>query len=294
MTLLLSSLVALILYAKYSQCDPFRAKIIKKPDQIYPFFVIQTFGRYPGFTGLFIGSVLSASLSTVSSGINSITTVILEDIYKRISIFSSISGEREALISKILSSIFGILTTLIALLMSYFENNISVIVYQVAGSLTPPILSVFLLGFFAPRSVLVAFIICLMFQLWVLIEANLTVKQYAGRDGRLPVSVDRCLPALNKTLQPIVTQKSNPLLPLYSVSFLWYNINGVFLTIILGLLGILVFGSNDPKSIDKSLLCTWKDAFGCGSSIQTKNQLMKVKNTDIELENLPVERQELL
>ncbi|CAF4074931.1 unnamed protein product [Rotaria sordida] len=151
MTLLLSSLVALILYAKYSQCDPFRAKIIKKPDQIYPFFVIQTFGRYPGFTGLFIGSILSASLSTVSSGINSITTVILEDIYKRISIFPSISGEREALISKILSSIFGILTTLIAFLMSYFENNISVIVYQVVGSLTPPILSVFLLGFFAPR-----------------------------------------------------------------------------------------------------------------------------------------------
>ncbi|CAF4172683.1 unnamed protein product, partial [Rotaria sordida] len=151
MTLLLSSLVALILYAKYSQCDPFRAKIIKKPDQLYPLFVVQTFGRYPGFTGLFIGSVLSASLSTVSSGINSITTVILEDIYKRISIFPSISGEREALISKILSNVFGILTTLIALLMSYFENNISVIVYQVVGSLTPPILSVFLLGFFAPR-----------------------------------------------------------------------------------------------------------------------------------------------
>ncbi|CAF1283413.1 unnamed protein product, partial [Rotaria sordida] len=280
MTLLLSSLVALILYAKYSQCDPFRAKIIKKPDQIYPFFVIQTFGRYPGFTGLFIGSVLSASLSTVSSGINSITTVILEDIYKRISIFPSISGEKEALISKILSSIFGILTTLIAFLMSYFENNISVIVYQVVGSLTPPILSVFLLGFFAP-SIYPFFVIQ-------------TFGRYPGFTGLFIGSV---LSASLSTVSSGINSITTVILEdIYKRISIFSSISGereALISKILCLLGILVFGSNDPKSIDKSLLCTWKDAFGCGSSIQTKNQLMKVKNTDIELENLPVERQEL-
>lgn len=32
--LLMCTLIALILYAKYNQCDPLRAKLIGKPDQV--------------------------------------------------------------------------------------------------------------------------------------------------------------------------------------------------------------------------------------------------------------------
>ncbi len=32
--LLLCGCVGLILYAQYNQCDPFRAKLISKPDQV--------------------------------------------------------------------------------------------------------------------------------------------------------------------------------------------------------------------------------------------------------------------
>jgi Na+/proline symporter len=59
-------------------------------------------GRYPGLTGLFIAGILSASLSAISSGINSIATVILEDIYKRIIVDHSMSDKKQAIISKIL------------------------------------------------------------------------------------------------------------------------------------------------------------------------------------------------
>ncbi len=59
-------------------------------------------GRFPGLTGLFIASVLSASLSTVSSGVNSIATVFLEDIYKRISVGNLLSDRKQAIVSKIL------------------------------------------------------------------------------------------------------------------------------------------------------------------------------------------------
>jgi Na+/proline symporter len=41
-------------------------------------------------------------LSTVSSGINSIATVLLEDIYKRISKENLMSDKKQAIISKIL------------------------------------------------------------------------------------------------------------------------------------------------------------------------------------------------
>ena len=69
---------------------------------MYPLFVIETLGRFPGLTGLFIASVLSASLSTVSSGVNSVVTVFLEDIYKRVIKTNHMSDQKQALVSKLL------------------------------------------------------------------------------------------------------------------------------------------------------------------------------------------------
>ena len=64
--------------------------------------MLETLGQYPGLTGLFIAGILSASLSTISSGINSMATVIVEDIYKRIVVDHSMSDRRQASVSKIL------------------------------------------------------------------------------------------------------------------------------------------------------------------------------------------------
>lgn len=70
---------------------------------MYPLFVIETLGRFPGLTGLFISCILSATLSTFSSGINSIVTVIIEDVYKRLSNKSStLSDKNQLILSKIL------------------------------------------------------------------------------------------------------------------------------------------------------------------------------------------------
>lgn len=59
-------------------------------------------GKFPGLTGLFIAAILSASLSTVSSGINSIVTVLIEDIYKNVWKEHLLSDENQATASKIL------------------------------------------------------------------------------------------------------------------------------------------------------------------------------------------------
>ncbi len=61
---------------------------------MYPLFVTETLGRIPGLTGLFIACILSATLSTFSSGVNSMATVIFEDIYKRLPNKHSMSNER--------------------------------------------------------------------------------------------------------------------------------------------------------------------------------------------------------
>lgn len=63
---------------------------------------METSRQLPGFAGLFIAAILSASLSTISSGVNSMATVIIEDIYKRLSIARPMTDESQAIVSKFL------------------------------------------------------------------------------------------------------------------------------------------------------------------------------------------------
>ncbi|CAF0900125.1 unnamed protein product [Adineta steineri] len=171
--------VGCLIYAKYSQCDPLRAKLISRSDQLYPLFIMETLGRFPGFTGLFISSILSATLSTFSSGVNSIATVILEDVYKRISNKHSISNKHQ-------------------------------IFYQIFGAYAAPILGVYLLGLFSSRvksrSVLVAFVICFIFQTVMLVGSFVTVKSVKKQGGQLPTSVAGCVPSVNITLSLTTNQ----------------------------------------------------------------------------------------
>ena len=50
--------------------------------QLLPYFVLKTMEDLPGLPGLFIASIFSASISTLSSGINSLGAVTLEDVFK--------------------------------------------------------------------------------------------------------------------------------------------------------------------------------------------------------------------
>lgn len=109
-----------LFYVKYKQCDPLKARLISKTDQVgeklketlkmyfffirqlYPLYVMETLGQLPGLAGLFIAAILSASLSTISSGVNSMATVIVEDIYKRLSTARPMTDESQAVVSKLL------------------------------------------------------------------------------------------------------------------------------------------------------------------------------------------------
>ncbi len=150
---------------------------------------MQTLGQLHGFAGLFISCILSASLSTISSGVNSMATVIVEDIYKRISIARPMSNERQATVSKILCKChffawsqmcylwiaavgIGLLTIFLAFIVSYIKSNIITvsfvlkfsyvfnyflcflciqIVLQLVGAFTAPVLGIYLLGLFTTR-----------------------------------------------------------------------------------------------------------------------------------------------
>lgn len=47
-----------------------------------PYYVVDTMGNTPGLSGLFVAGIFSASLSTISAGVNSLAAVTIEDYYK--------------------------------------------------------------------------------------------------------------------------------------------------------------------------------------------------------------------
>src|SRR5262249_12933581 len=72
-----------ILYAFYRvHGHPLAAGRIQRPDQILPYFVVTELPS--GFPGLFIAAIYAASMSTISAGINSLTSASLVDFYQRL------------------------------------------------------------------------------------------------------------------------------------------------------------------------------------------------------------------
>lgn len=52
----------LVVFAAFYDCDPVKAKLITKSDQILPYFVIKTASHIPALPGIFVAGVFSAAL----------------------------------------------------------------------------------------------------------------------------------------------------------------------------------------------------------------------------------------
>lgn len=74
-------LLGLSLYAHY-QLHPQLATGIAKPDQVFPHFILHEMPH--GLAGLIIAAILAAAMSSIDSGVHTVSTVCIEDFYKRL------------------------------------------------------------------------------------------------------------------------------------------------------------------------------------------------------------------
>lgn len=72
----------IVLTARYVNCDPVMMGMIKRHDQMMPYYVMETMSMVPGIPGLFTACIFSAALSTLSSGFNSLAAVTWDDMLK--------------------------------------------------------------------------------------------------------------------------------------------------------------------------------------------------------------------
>ena len=100
--------------------------MVSKPDQIFPIFVMQVMGDISCIPGLFVAGVFSGALSTVSSGLNSLAAVVLQDMF--ISACNmKFDEKKKTIITKSLAVGFGILSYVFVFMVKYLPGVLEVI-----------------------------------------------------------------------------------------------------------------------------------------------------------------------
>jgi sodium-coupled monocarboxylate transporter 8/12 len=163
-----------VMYAYFQGCDPILdpRTDISRPDQMLPYFMMKIMGNIPGLPGLFIAGVFSGSLSSVSSFVNSLAAVTLEDFLKPILKARTISWteEKETLVTKIIAIFFGIVCLLLTVVAEQMTGILeaSLTIFGVVGG---PLLGLFTLGMMSKRcsskAALIAFLISLAVGFWI-------------------------------------------------------------------------------------------------------------------------------
>ncbi|SIO41032.1 solute carrier family 5 (sodium-coupled monocarboxylate transporter), member 8/12 [Singulisphaera sp. GP187] len=139
-----------ILYAFYQvHGDPLAAGYIRKPDQILPYFVVTELPI--GFPGLFIAAIYAASMSTISAGINSLTSASLVDFYQRLWPHPNPDEQVQLRLARYLTLIYGALVIGLAFLMPYLGTLLEAS-NSIIGLVGGPMLGLFCLGILVRRT----------------------------------------------------------------------------------------------------------------------------------------------
>lgn len=249
--ILLTSIAGMIIYAKFHSCDPILTRQVKASDQLFPLFVMETLGEFPGLPGLFVSGIFSGALSTVSSGVNSMAAVTFEDGVKTL-YTKQISDLWATRVTKLLAVFYGIIAIILVLVAQQMGNVLQAAL-SIFGMIGGPLLGLFTFGMFCPwgnsLGAGVGLLGGLTFSLWLGFGAFAN-KPY---NPKAEFSVDGCLSYYqNVTGQSYYNSTIIPpeqdILPFYRMSYMWYSAFGCVATIFIGL--ILSFATGRAKAGD--------------------------------------------
>ena len=121
-----------------------------KPDSVFPFFAAQNLPV--GMAGFVVVALLAATMSTVSSAMNSVANLGVEDVYRRF--FPHVTDDQCLKVGRYLTFGLGAFGTGAALLLAHLSNLQSVwdLAIMIGGMIASPIIGIFVLGIFTRRA----------------------------------------------------------------------------------------------------------------------------------------------
>ncbi|XP_048760690.1 sodium-coupled monocarboxylate transporter 1-like [Ostrea edulis] len=288
------AMIGTVIYAFYETCDPKTYGLISASDQLLPLFVMDVLGHIPGIPGLFVSCLFSGALSTLSSGLNSIAAVLLQDVL-RVFCVKRIDSEIVATYaSKIIALVFGFiclgLTYVASLLGGVLQAALALF-----GVIGGPLLGVFTLGMMFPwaneKGAVTGMLTSLTLMLWISVGYQVHKPKVAQMS---PISLVGCNWNLTTKIPPvthnsfyvnnITTQSSafiastvnstlstaadmakedsyNIMDRFYSLSYLWYSATAMIVVIGVGMIVSAITGFENPSEMDPKLFCPIFDVF---------------------------------
>ncbi|PWJ58159.1 SSS family transporter [Dyadobacter jejuensis] len=121
--------------------------IYGQADQLFPKFIL--IGLPTGMSGLVIAGLLSAAMSSMSSGLNSVSTVLSEDIFNR---FRTRKLSASAALKEVkwISYGTGFVVILLSLFIANVSGNLYDVIMKVVNLLVAPLFVLFFMALFIP------------------------------------------------------------------------------------------------------------------------------------------------
>jgi len=138
-----------VLFAFYHvHGDPLAAGHIKKADEILPYFVVNELPA--GMPGVLIAAIYAASMSTISAGINALTTATLVDFHDRLW-HPPDDPPRKLRLARYLTVGYGVVVVALAFVVHRLGSLLEAS-NKAIGLVGGPLLGLFLLGMLAKRA----------------------------------------------------------------------------------------------------------------------------------------------
>ncbi|XP_008062888.1 sodium-coupled monocarboxylate transporter 1 [Carlito syrichta] len=290
-----SVLSGLSLYSRYHDCDPLTAKKVSASDQLMPYLVLDILQDYPGLPGLFVACAYSGTLSTVSSSINALAAVTVEDLIKPR--FRSLSERSLSWVSQGMSVLYGALCIGMAALASVMGALLQAAL-SIFGMVGGPLMGMFALGILVPfansAGALVGLMTGFAISLWVGIGSQL-YPPLPERTLPLPLETYGCNSTYNGTDLMTTTEvpfstsafqmhktERTPLMDnWYSLSYLYFSTLGTLVVLFVGILISLSTGGR-KQNIDPKFLLTKDDFLSNFDFLKKKKHALSYKSHPVE------------
>ncbi|XP_063900238.1 sodium-coupled monocarboxylate transporter 1-like isoform X2 [Zophobas morio] len=250
----------LLLYATFYKCDPLKTQLPVKKDQLLLLLVMKVLSTCPGLPGIFIAGTLSACLSSLSTGLNSMAAVVVQDCHNFY--FKQTMTETKAARIMQLTIIFsGTMCVCLVYLIQQLGTILQV--YMSVGAITNGAsLGLFTAGIIFPsinnKGALMGGISSLVFMAWLCFKAQAAISSGELLYIQKPLTTETCPPNLTHVrleadhLLLNASTLDHSGFNFYHVSYLWYTLIGTTVVIVGGLIISMII--KDSKKVDPKLL----------------------------------------
>jgi SSS family solute:Na+ symporter len=145
---MLFMLIGTLVWSYYQLSHETLPAFVDRPDKIFPYFL--TTKIPPGLAGLFMASLFSAAMSMLSSDLNCLSLVAVEDFYRRLR--PAADDQRRLLVGKIIIGVCGALAILVAVVIAWKSERVLSFYFIVSSIVAGGLAGLFLLAFLSPRA----------------------------------------------------------------------------------------------------------------------------------------------